>query len=145
MTYFDLHNNKKRILDLDAVFGYQFGNVILVCAPTGVYYTAQVGGKLCLHPEVEGFPFLSPLHGIDAKDCPAICMGGNEVSRKKFADELDAILSEGEGYITARFDYSRIEQLTEGWWPILFNGTGKDYLDGHFENSPAWLYTGNCD
>jgi hypothetical protein len=36
---------------------------LIIKAPTGVIYTAQVGGTRCMHPEEEGF--LVPLLGFD--------------------------------------------------------------------------------
>ena len=143
------------LIDVDNAFG-SFGlsdsctGVIIVSWPTGVKYTSQVGGMLCLHPEYEGFALVSPfeipfLHD----DCPDLCYGGRQHDKQdEWAKKIDAALKEKDHLgISARFDFSRVRELMEGWWPILVTAKEYQWPDiTPFAERPAILCTGaNCD
>lgn len=107
--------------------------VIVECA-TGICYSGQVGGICCRHPEVEGyldFPFYrerdwQPLVGVS---CPDGCC--QELSQEK-AEEIDTILR----HVSAmRFNFARLSQSTEAWFPVMLN-----------DESIGWLLMpDNCD
>ncbi len=134
-------------IDVDP-FGDDFEAVLIISAPTGIFYTAQSGGMSCLHPESEGFAIslFNPVSKIiddHEYGCSQLQVDAN--LRKKLADDLDkGLLIETERYgFSLRFDYDRIESLMEGWWPVVV--TGKIAHINTELNHQAYLVTGNCD
>lgn len=122
--------------------------VFIVAYPTGVMYTAQTGGMMCNHPEVEGFlvslgvEFLS-----DFDDCSFGC---SEIlyepeRQKALSDSLDeAFLS--AGYAQGRafmIDRERINELQEGWWPVRSVLQGPN--GGYIRSEIGYIHIGNCD
>lgn len=99
--------------------GFDFP-VVLIEWPTGVWYSGQVGGIACMHPEVEGFylplseEFWKPLKGIS---CPASCYGrpiGEELCRK-----LQAVWPNQENErLQIYFDPVFCDNGTEAWFPV---------------------------
>lgn len=138
------------IIDLYAFTGDSDGCALVICAPTGIFYTAQCGGIGCTHPSAEGF-FL-PLWDVakDLDDCAFGCssLTKSENSdhpelRKKFADAIEAELAKLSRFsFTLTFDYSRIDDLQEGWWPLRIHGTLHDV--GNLDH-PCYYHRGNCD
>ena len=114
---------------------------LIICAPTGIILTAQVGGLRCEHPKVEGFsiPFFNE-NEDNFNDCGWGCynsIAGNKDNSgylKRYAEAIDKYLV---NYPDIKFDYERINELMEGWWPVL-----KSINDEEFK---AYLHLGNCD
>ena len=136
---------------------------ILVQYPTGIFYTSQVGGHSCYHPEEEGFYI--PLHQIndftDSNsdfDCNLLCrrqMFDSKEDMEKdvhYRQEIKEragivhVLNErlkGYSFLLASnmlnqkmsIDEDRIYCLTEGWWPVKFLSNNKE-MKGivHFYN-----------
>jgi len=135
-----------KAIETDSVTGEN--TCIIVLAPTGIKYTAQCGGIGCTHPEAEGWVFAFGDFAEDFNDCSYGC---SYLGLESFADERAKLAQDFDTYAAAelvhnmlkiKFDYSRIDQLQEGWIPILLNG----FLDEtKFENAQAILYNGNCD
>ena len=135
--------------------------VVIICAPTGVMCTAQVGGMVCRHPEIEGYPIYLRWQGMgefkDFDDCSWGCWGGSEDTEHmtKYAAAIDSFLKEFINDETSirpnllfNFDYERIGELMEGWWPVLvqfkqrFTFSDTKYYDAKFK---GYLSFGNCD
>lgn len=127
---------------------------LVICAPTGIFYEAQCGGMGCTRPRAEGF-FL-PLWDI-APQIDECAMGCFDLSqhvarpefdrpdlRKALADAIDAAIApmEQRYSFSLRFDYSRIDQLEEGWWPLRIKGTLHDVAGLDHE---CYYHRGNCD
>jgi hypothetical protein len=158
------------IIDCDSHDG---DGVVIVCAPTGIMCTAQVGGNACSHPYVEGFPmdvhcvegFQNALDEFD--DCSWGCWvsGGlhydnsepdSEEDLNNYGKAVDEFLAENVNNKHSRlsffeFDYDRIKELTEGWWPVLIRfhnnefkkpATGDNLYETKFK---GYLHFGNCD
>lgn len=115
---------------------------------TGVYYTAQCDGIGCSHPAYEGIllDFGSSFEEFDDCDfgCNHISDADNHEGRLKLAAELDKIFKEHHQKLTYKisFDYDRINDLMEGWWPIIFKGS---YFDVDYGERKGIIHTGNCD
>ena len=114
---------------------------IIVSHPTGIFYTEQVGGIACWHPEAEGFVMYLN-HDIDFDDCSAgLCCAPiyenkeerendkNEYRgiRESIAKEIDILLNGikfgkidyGRIFISQlSFNFDKIYEFTEDWWPV---------------------------
>lgn len=139
---------------------------------TGIFYTSQVGGHACFHPECEGFVLPLYSEGIkEFEDCDLLCfrslksaMGeeeynewnaeenGNEY-KLEVANKLNKLFSE----LIISYDLvnlkeceinrEKISDLTEGWWPVKFK-MSKNRLglgeEGIFSGT-GYIHIGNCD
>lgn len=123
---------------------------IIISAPTGIFYSAQCDGLACSHPEYEGYVMPFGHFGKNVDDCSFGCA---HLSRPEFADERKklarAIDIEAERYFESmrmnskiRFDYSRIDDLKEGWWPMLLDGK---LFDNQYTNHQVIVCAGSCD
>lgn len=140
--------------------------IAIICASTGILCTAQVAGIACRHPKIEGY--IIPLHSFNTEkfiknlesfnDCDWGCdfvynkipFEGDKERRNDYANAVDSFLKENFNNKNAQqmlsyFDYDRIDELTEGWWPVLIQFsdcfTNKPY-DTRFK---GYLHFGNCD
>lgn len=135
----------------ETVTGIDKACALVVCAKTGVIYTTQAGGFGCDHPEAEGFAVSTFNFAPDIDDCEFGCSALTKSApefdkpelRKKFADAIDISIRERvKGYsFTVRFDYARIDELMEGWWPLWVKGN----LNGTELDHPCYYHRGNCD
>lgn len=129
-------------IDVDRVSD---GTALIIAFPTGVTYTAQCGGIGCYHPTCEGFVLSLGSFMQNFDDCSYGCHHIQDLSeeeKKKLAKDIDhAILKEsGNWSMKILFDYDRINQLMEGWWPVVING-----LDDWGGTLRGFIHTGNCD
>jgi hypothetical protein len=105
--------------------------VLIVECPTGIVYTAQVGGKSCLHPTVEGAvltPFVDELHAgewmsaLGGISCPDAC---SFHITDDLADAIVAAWPEQRVFEWQFFlDRTRLDEGTEAWFPIVFRQRG---------------------
>jgi hypothetical protein len=127
------------------------GCALVIQMPTGVKYEAQCGGLACTHPQVEGVYF--PVWDVapDLGDCEEGCSNLTKVPqphdkpelRKAFADKIQKQLEDLDKYsFKLRFDYERIDELQEGWWPLVITGT---LYDVENLNHKCVYHRGNCD
>jgi hypothetical protein len=166
-------DEQKIIMDCDHFDCEEVGKAI-ICAPTNIICTVQAGGMACSHPEVEGFPigvrvwcsetFNKSLEKFN--DCGwGCCLHINSVEseeaahyedfRIKYAKAIEGFLSENLNERVSfgmifEFDHERIEELMEGWWPVLVR-----FKNNEFHRKPeetfypkkltGYLYFGNCD
>ena len=163
-------SDKKVILDCDCLYPYQSG-VCIICAPTGIVCTVQAGGLACSHPEAEGFPMPIPQDEDlnkaieEFNDCSWGCFldvdtfdenFDKDEHRIKYAKAIDEFLSShinGKFYLTImsfEFDYSRLTELMEGWWPVLVSFKNTEFNRNREEifyknKFKGYLYFGNCD
>lgn len=124
---------------------------LIICMNTGVSYTAQCGGYGCTHPIAEGV-FL-PLWDI-AKDLDECKFGCSNITkckpeydkpelRQALAEAIDLELKKLSIFsFSLNFDYSRIDELQEGWWPLEIRGTLHDVGE---LNHKCYYHRGNCD
>lgn len=121
--------------------------MLIIGAPTGVIYNAQTGGMSCNHPEYEGF--VLPLGSFmeDFDDCSYGCSHLQDIegAAKKLANDLHLRLIEETKLWRYKiyFDFDRIDQLQEGWWPVIVSG--KIFEDGKDYTMKGFVHTGNCD
>lgn len=142
------------ILDLEDFLDDEAGGAV-ISAPTGIIFTAQVGGIACRHPKCEGFmipirirwddenDFLKALKDFD--DCKWGCSGPlkDENKNNEYAQAVDEFLikhlnGKNIARIDCKFDYERIGELMEGWWPVIINFI-------HEREFRGYLYFGSCD
>lgn len=139
---------KKLTLDIQMVVNS--GTALIVKHPTGVFYEVQAGGLGCTHPNCQGFVIDLGSFGQDFSDCSYGCamISDDENKQKELADALNTYFtnqSKNSEYKIS-FDFERIDELEEGWWPV--NVSGK--LNGGIlaNDSVEWegyIHTGNCD
>lgn len=160
-------SNDNLIVDLDdtcSVSRSSGGIPLIVCYKTGISYTAQTGGYACNHPHAEELVInIGGLEEfIDFDDCKIGCWGEREES-KAHADAIDRCLtkyneqhaqygSNGMFRIDSlRFNYNKIKELSEGWWPVIVFYTLKVYKEGIKEEDKelyvldGYIHMGNCD
>ncbi len=140
-------------IDLYGILGDGDGAALIICAPTGIIYTAQCGGMACQHPEAEGFflPIWELLPDIDDHEygCSDLTKSPRHDRpdlRQRLADAIDKGLSaefqrRPLGF-TLRFDHERIDELQEGWWPLRITGHLHDV--GPLDHR-CYYHNGNCD
>lgn len=148
--------------------------IVIVCAPTGVKFSVQVGGQLCTHPKIEGYPiylrsiattnregFDSALNNFD--DCSWGCSmwkdDDNRCSDEYYLEyglAIDKFIKECVNRsnelelmicpdIKFSFDFKRLGEVMEGWWPVLIQYK-KDFENEYFDkNFKGYLHLGNCD
>ncbi len=124
---------------------------LVICEKTGIFYTAQCGGLLCSHPAAEGFYL--PIWDIapEINDCDMGCSSISKAIpqydrpdlRDNLAKAIDIALESNLATYSfvLKFDYSRIDELQEGWWPLIITGT----LHGVELNHQCYLHRENCD
>ena len=76
--------------------------------------------------------------------CSYLSRPGFEDERKKLADAIDGNAIDYSEAMTmnVRFDYSRLDELKEGWWPMLLDGK---FFDNQYTNHPVIICAGSCD
>lgn len=165
-------SEEKIIIDADILRGYHAEGMAIICAPTGIICTVQAGGAICEQPETEGYRipiwmndpklFYKTLEEFD--DCgwgDNINLKGwddDEIELEKdnikenkinYAEAINEFLKKsvnGENLenIQFSFDYERIEEVMEGWWPVLVQFYHYKYH--HYEQKfKGYLHFGNCD
>lgn len=141
----------KLVIDVYDILQDRDECALIICQPTGVYYTAQCGGMACTHPVAEGFflPIWDIAPGVDDHEfgCSNLTkspMHDRPDLREKLAAAIDEALREfNQRYgIQLYFDRERIDELQEGWWPLI--------ITGHFGNvgplsHRCYYHAGNCD
>lgn len=124
------------------------GTAFIASYPTGILYSVQAGGMGCSHPECEGFVINMGDFGDSFDDCHYGCSDLSYESelRQRLAPILDSYLRI-ESIRTGRdvrFDFDRIDELKEGWWPVLLHGY-KDFYTEVPGTLKGYIHTGNCD
>jgi hypothetical protein len=132
-------------LNIDDFFD-DYESAVIVCHPTGVKYTAQAGGVGCTHPSAEGFLLI--MQDFDINDCSFGCYCLNRLpdQREKLANLIHEMLikSTKGGRKELEFDFSRVDDLQEGWWPVKIKASF-GYLGDEPFRGIGWLHNGNCD
>lgn len=140
--------------------------VIIALATTGVICNVQCGGNWCRHPtiedNIEGYPIYlySGEEGeLDSKgfrnalrvfnDCRWGHIWHGDTNLIEYAAAIDEFLTKilvpnNANNITINFDYERIEEVMEGWWPILFQFPKNCYSENN-KKLKGYLHLGNCD
>jgi hypothetical protein len=122
--------------------------ILILEAKTGILYEAQCGGMMCEHPKFEGFVLCLGNFMQDFDDCSYGCDHIQDLPEKRdqLANDLNDLLqSETDRWrYSIVFDFERIDQLKEGWWPVIVTGVIDDWNDtaGRFRGI---IHTGNCD
>jgi hypothetical protein len=137
----------KIIIDIEEVMPEDMTALVLM-HPTGLYYTAQVGGVGCAHPEVEGFVLPAYRLCAELDTCEYGCHYISEdiEAQKRLARDFDILAKEYCKRLTfkVRFDYDRIEQTQEAFVPIIFEGTHSGITTEITTFKGFWV-SGNCD
>jgi hypothetical protein len=124
------------------------GTVLILSHPTGVKYEAQCMGVGCWHPQYEGFVLSLGTFMRDFDDCSYGCYHIQDMpeSQRKLADDLNKEFLEktSKWRYQITFDYDRLVDLMEGWWPVIVSGKIDDWnkTEGTFKGI---IHTGNCD
>ena len=136
------------LLDVEMVVGEN--TALLISYPTKINYEVQAGGLGCTHPTCEGFCLSVGNLGQDFDDCSYGChhIDQDEDLQKKLAKALEQYLEErtkGWRY-QILFDYDRLNELQEGWWPVVVIGKiNGGILPTDKVNWKGYVHTGNCD
>ena len=150
--------NKIIISDIESI-GHGNDNLgfVVILHKTGVCFDIQCGGMACDHERPEGFVIVIPWID-DFDDCQYGCMYLDQEpeSRKKLANDLEKYFKDSNLDHFIKFDFDRINELKEGYWPILYKLNidnekntiyqyPKGYIEKGFEEKwfPAILYNGN--
>lgn len=138
----------KMSFDIYPMSNYKDDDMILIIRyATRIFYSSQCGGISCLHPEYEGFIKILTLDDFD--DCKYGCCAihSNIDLQTKLAKDLDNFLIDQTKNLTFKlsFDYDRLNDLKEGWWPVILNGRLDMFDDYVFRYHQAILCNGNCD
>lgn len=124
------------------------GTCLIIGAPTGIYYEAQCDGIGCSHPTYEGVALSLGEFMQDFDDCDYGCSHISDSIENQFKLALDLnkklIELTKPWMYHLSFDFDRLTQLKEGWWPVKISGTLDDWnhVEGEFIGI---LHTGNCD
>lgn len=138
------------ILEVDDILTDPQATALIIQWPTGVKYTAQTGGIGCDHPECEGFLISLPEDFQEFDDCSYGCQNLWKMpeAREKLANDLDKFFLE-RGYKYIEIDRERLAELSEGWWPVLYNkpiGERTASFEGTLPSPfKGYIHTGNCD
>lgn len=137
---------QENAIDVDTFFPQQ--TVLIVEHKTGFEWEAQCGGINCTHPSLKGMAI--PMGGLLEffSGCEFGCgyISEDEPSRKKLAVEIGNRLENANTQkMRIQFDYERIDELQEGWFPVIVTGKWGYWDELSFEASKGYLHTGNCD
>lgn len=136
----------KTVLSVDYVC--TDSTAMILSFPTGIYYTAQCCGVACFHPRFEGLIIALGDFMQDFNDCAYGCTHIPEMIQKR--DELAITLDRKMKVRTRkwdyqiRFDFNRIGELMEGWWPVIVQGE-IDHFNSFKGTFKGIIHTGNCD
>ncbi len=127
--------------------------IAIILHKTGVEYTAQADGLACSHPRAEGFFVVLGDFAQDFDQCNCVCYLLSVKIRNDLRENLaadfdkycDKYFADSTLKYTIRFDYDRINELMEGWIPVIINGILDEYHNTCFDNCQAIIHTGNCD
>lgn len=127
----------KIILDIERVLSLGFVKWgLIICHPTGIFYTNQVGHNGCEHPQAEGFslgidPYMS---GFSVDDCEWLDAHEHKISMgNEINDELLKLPS-CDG-LSCEIDFDRINELVEAWWPVKV----KWHDESHWADSYSYM------
>jgi len=138
----DFLGQKKNIILAGDFVDDQWG--LIVEHPTGLRWTAQVGGYACHHPVIEGFAFslgISPILKLNAhfydhgSKWNGWCCEGIDIET---ADFLDPLLPAG-----LRVDHNRLGEGQEAWIPI--RGTLSPWAAANLGEVTGFLTWQNSD
>lgn len=139
-----MDSSNKITISVDLVCPDQ--TVLIISHPSGIFYEAQCGGVGCLHLTYEGFVISLGSFMENFDDCKYGCYNIPEMieSRNNLAMNLDVAFQKHRSDYAIRFDFDRIDQLTEGWWPVVVSGEIDhwNHLKGEFKGI---IHIGNCD
>jgi Family of unknown function (DUF6210) len=144
--------NKNILLDINIAVR-EGSTALIIHHPTGVEYEAQAGGLLCNHPTCEGFVIDLRDFAQEFNDCAYICADDSPEIQQRLAHDLDLYFKENRHPFchnvdlwSITFDYSRIEELQEGWWPVIVTGKlSGGILATEIVKWIGYIHTGNCD
>jgi hypothetical protein len=143
------------IIDIDLVLS-NTDTGLIISYKTGIYYKAQVGGLRCEQLKFEGILLPFGEFAQDFNDCDYGCCYLSEPEykeqRQELAQDFDLLcINYFKGHmINLRFDFDRIDEVKEGWIPVLVSGEHCDITDDNnriieFENVKGIIHAGNCD
>jgi hypothetical protein len=127
-------------IDLDS---FEADDLVIVLKKTGVIYTAQTGGLCCNHPTAEGYVLRSG--NLAPSICHCICCSRLGIVQlvEHVQAAINRYIAENKLSVQIKFDYERINEFQEGWWPLLVKGK---YFDIPFNDWTKIIYhSGNCD
>lgn len=136
------------LLDVEMIVGDN--TALLIQYPTRIEYEVQAGGLGCTHPTCEGFCINIGSLGQDFDDCSYGCywIDQDEENQKKLAKDLEKYLEEKtkDWRYQILFDYDRLDELQEGWWPVVVIGKiNGGIIATENVNWKGYVHTGNCD
>ena len=131
---------------------------IIIPSPTGVFFESQCGGSCCVYKKVEGFIIKVPpsfkVLDEDEEGCKSMehrffdYEKDKEIIKSIFdkRKEVAWILNDRFKNIDyssfdfpithISFNFDKVDELREAWWPILLNWNGKN-LSGYMT---GWNY-----
>src|ERR1700743_2131189 len=97
---------------------------LIIQHPSGVFYTNQVGGHGCFHPEVEGvfFPLQTDVNRYELNTLQQHFKGGWEALNEFEANLVDTVLRRSSRNLNwISVDRSRLKDSFEAWVYVLLN------------------------
>ena len=139
---YSTHNGESTERTIDLTWYDNIGLVLK--AQSGVFYTSQVAGYVCQHPEMEGVFF--PLRVKPGK-AEIFSLAQRFKGRWNHIDESDADFIDkvlrSNGHATVLVNRARLEESYEAWVHVIAKG-GLDGVSG-FDNCEAILVWPNSD
>jgi hypothetical protein len=127
-------------IDLDS---FDADDLVIVLQKTGVIYTAQTGGMCCNHQKAEGYVLRSGNLAPSINHCICCSPLSDILIAKHIQEAINRYITENELSVEIKFDYDRLKEFQEGWWPLLVKGK---YFAIPFNYWTKIIYhSGNCD
>jgi hypothetical protein len=112
------------------------GLAAIVCEASGVVYTNQTGGHVCLQDEVEGV--LVPFNDDPPRDDPEQAVSrrlsrlleGVTALTPALADDVDRELARHPWTRSATVNRELLAESHEAWVHVILNGAATDFLAG---------------
>jgi len=143
----EIENGKTRI-NISSIS--KTDSVLIIKHETGIVYEATTGGKISRQSRCEGFAINVGLIGQDFDDCHFGCDGipSNFEKQELLAHNLDDYLKKisKTQVFCLDFDFSRIREITEGWWPVIFRNESAWHriIESSARKWEGYLCAGNC-
>jgi Family of unknown function (DUF6210) len=138
--------SEKRVIDLDSLNGLG----LIIQHPSGVFYTNQVGGHGCFHPEVEGvfFPLQTDVNRYELNTLEQHFKRSWDALNEFEANLVDTVLQRSSRNLNwISVDRSRLKHSFEAWIYVKLNPkkTKMDELLIGFDEAVGVLTWPNSD
>ncbi len=130
-------------LNADAFFD---AALLIVCTGDGPWWSVQCGGVQCNTRRAQGVVIQIGRSLIDVDDCSCYIHGFDKAANIAMANKIDSALQEqtrNGALYQIKFDFDKINEMIEGWWPVLVRMYDDDNDTWH--DLAGYVSAGNCD